>query len=131
MSEDAGMTMPTRKGGAEVGSGRLGAWLTVLLAVPVLGFFSFAAFSPASLRTPVVPGQTMTIWYLYGLGLIAYSLILGLIYVMVTNRAARPGRPRRQPGVAGRLPGHARRRPGPRRDRPNRPASTSRPWRCS
>lgn len=30
----------------------------------------------------------MTIWHVYGLGLIGFSLLLSLIYVIVTNRAA-------------------------------------------
>lgn len=72
----------------QVGSARLGIWLTVLLGIPVLGFFSFAAFSPASLAVPVVPGEPITLWYIYGLGLIFYSLLLALIYVIATNRSA-------------------------------------------
>ena len=75
-------------GVAQVGSARLGACLTAVLAAPVLAFFCFAAFSPGSLRVPVTAGGPMTIWYLYGLGLIGFSLLLGLIYVVVTNRAA-------------------------------------------
>ncbi len=75
-------------GAAQVGSARLGAWLTALLALPVLVFFCFAAFSPASLRVAVSPGRPMTIWYLYGLGLIGFSLLLGFVYVVVTNRQA-------------------------------------------
>ena len=79
--------------GAYIGSGRLGAWLTVLLFIPVAGFFAFAAFSPATLALPLVAGQPVTLWYAYGLGLIGYSLVLGLIYVVATNRAAgRAGR---------------------------------------
>ncbi|MGI4951554.1 MAG: sodium:solute symporter family transporter, partial [Janthinobacterium lividum] len=70
-----------------MGSGRLGTWLTVLLAFPVLGFFCFAAFSPATLRAPLFTGATVTVWYAYGLGLIGLSLLLGLVYVASTNRA--------------------------------------------
>jgi cation/acetate symporter len=73
---------------AYVGSPRLGVWLTVLLFVPVAGFFSFAAFSPASLAVPLFAGQPVTIWFAYGLGLIVYSVLLSILYVILSNRAA-------------------------------------------
>lgn len=109
------------KAGSEVGSGRLGAWLTVLLALPVLGFFSSAAFRPATLRVPLVAGQTMTIWYVYGLSLIGYSLLLGLIYVTITNRAPQTGSaaPAAWPCWAPCWPRRAS--PAPHRPRLNRP----------
>ncbi len=72
----------------QVGSAWLGMVLTALLAVPVLSFFCFAAFSPQTLAVPLVTGEPTTIWFVYGLGLIAYSLVLSFIYVVVTNRAA-------------------------------------------
>ena len=73
---------------SSVGSARLGAVLTVLLGIPVLAFFCFAAFSPATLAVPVVPGEPMTIWFVYGLGLIAWAILLGGVYVLAANRAA-------------------------------------------
>ena len=79
---------PAGNSGAQLGSGRLGAWLTAILALPVLGFFSFAAWNPLALRVPLAAGGTPTIWYAYGLGLIGFSLLLSLVYVVVTNRAA-------------------------------------------
>ena len=93
--------LPEQQGasGAQLGSGRLGAWLTAILAVPVLGFFSFAAWNPSALRVPLATGGTPTIWYAYGLGLIGFSLLLSLIYVVVTNRAA--DRAARMMGLAG------------------------------
>ena len=74
--------------GTYVGSGRLGVLLTALLFIPVAVFFSLAAFSPASLAVPLAAGKPITAWYAYGLGLIGYSIVLGLIYVVATNRAA-------------------------------------------
>jgi cation/acetate symporter len=71
-----------------VGSGWLGVWLTALLFFPVAGFFAFAAFSPRSLAFALLPGQPVTAWYAYGLGLIFYSVALGFLYVIITNRAA-------------------------------------------
>jgi cation/acetate symporter len=71
-----------------VGSGWLGVWLTALLFFPVGGFFAFAAFSPRSLAFALIPGQPITGWYAYGLGLIFYSVVLGFLYVIITNRAA-------------------------------------------
>ena len=56
--------------------------------MPVIGYFSFAAWSPQALRTPLLPDGVVTAWYAYGLGLIFFSLLLSLIYVVVTNRAA-------------------------------------------
>jgi cation/acetate symporter len=73
---------------AYVSSGWLGVWLTALLFFPVAGFFAFAAFSPQSLAFPLFPGTPITAWYAYGLGLIFYSVALGLLYVIITNRAA-------------------------------------------
>ncbi len=60
--------------GTYVGSSRLGIWLTVLLGLPVLGFFCFAAFSPATLAVAIVPGKPVTWWFAYGLGLIFVAL---------------------------------------------------------
>ena len=65
---------------------RLGLVLTAILAVPVLIFFCFAAFDPAGLAVPISAGSPVTLWYAYGLGLIGFSLVLGLIYVVVANR---------------------------------------------
>ena len=78
----------SRASGAQLGSGRLGACLTGILALPVLVFFSFAAWNPQVLRVPLSTSGGPTIWYAYGLGLIGFSLLLSLIYVVVTNRAA-------------------------------------------
>ncbi len=71
-----------------VAPARLGLVLTAILAVPVIVFFCFAAFDPAGLAAPISAGSPVTIWYAYGLGLIAFSLLLGLIYVIVANRLA-------------------------------------------
>jgi uncharacterized membrane protein (DUF485 family) len=71
-----------------VGSGWLGVWLTALLFFPVAGFFAFAAFSPGSLGFALIPSQPITAWYAYGLGLIFYSVALGFLYAVITNRAA-------------------------------------------
>ncbi len=70
-----------------VGPGRLGIWLTVLLGIPVLGFFLFAAYSPASLDVKLFAGSPVTAWFAYGLGLILYAVVLGVVYVTVANRA--------------------------------------------
>ena len=89
MSQDnAGPNILSRDPGAtRVGSASFGFWLTILLAIPVVIFFSFAAFSPATLAAPITPGKPLTIWFVYGLGLIAWSLSLGGLYVAVANRA--------------------------------------------
>ncbi|MGI4793019.1 MAG: sodium:solute symporter family transporter [Janthinobacterium lividum] len=71
-----------------VAPARLGLILTAILAVPVAIFFCFAAFNPAELAVPISAGSPVTLWYAYGLGLIVFSLILGLIYVVVANRAS-------------------------------------------
>ena len=73
--------------GAIAGPARLGLLLTAILAIPVTIFFCFAAFSPATLAVPIAAGSPVTIWYVYGLGLIAFSLILGFVYVLAANRA--------------------------------------------
>ena len=51
-------------------------------------FFGCAAFSPASLAVAVSAGKPTTIWFIYGLALIACSITLGGIYTLVANRAA-------------------------------------------
>lgn len=70
------------------GSARLGILLTVLLGVPTLGFFCFAAFDPAALAEPLFPGKPVSLWYACGLGLIFYSVLLAVLYVVLTNRQA-------------------------------------------
>ena len=60
-----------------------------MLFVPVATFFILAAFSPATLAVPLTPGKPITAWFVYGLGLIAFSVTLGGIYVVAANRAAR------------------------------------------
>jgi len=70
------------------GSARIGAFLTVLLGIPVFGFFATAAFAPQKLAVPVIPGQPMTIWFIYGLALIAFAVLLGGVYVFLANRSA-------------------------------------------
>ena len=80
-------------GSAEIGSAKLGGVLAVILAVPVAIFFWFAAYSPASLAGPVGAGP-VSIWIVYGVGLIAYATLLNGIYLLLTNwrlarRAAR------------------------------------------
>ena len=75
-------------GASSAGSARLGLILTIVLAVPVLAFFLFAAFSPLSLATPVTAGKPLTLWFVYGLALIFGSIGLGGIYVLAANRAA-------------------------------------------
>jgi cation/acetate symporter len=79
---------PDGANASTVGSARLGAVLTVLLGIPVLAFFCFAAFSPATLAVPVFPGKPVTIWFVYGVGLIVWAILLGGLYVLVANRAA-------------------------------------------
>jgi cation/acetate symporter len=66
-------------------------WLTALIFIPTAMFFGFAAFSPATLAVQVVPGEPMTIWFVYGLFLIGFAILLGGIYVLAANRAARLG----------------------------------------
>ena len=70
------------------GSDRLGVTLTILLGLPTLGFFCFAAFDPAALAAPIFPGKPVSLWFAYGLGLIAYSVILACVYVALANRQA-------------------------------------------
>lgn len=72
-----------------VGSARVGLWLTIALALPVIIFFSFAAFAPQKLAIPLISTGPATIWFAYGLGLIAWSIILGGIYVGLANHAGK------------------------------------------
>ena len=72
----------------QAGSARMGITLTILLGVPTLGFFCFAAFNPAALATPVTAGLPMSWWSVYGLGLIAWSVLLAVLYVVLANRQA-------------------------------------------
>jgi cation/acetate symporter len=74
--------------GSSAGSARLGVLLTILLGLPVLAFFSFAAFSPSTLAVPLAEGTPVTLWFVYGLALIAGSIVLGGIYVLTANRRA-------------------------------------------
>jgi cation/acetate symporter len=71
-----------------VGSATLGVILTAVLFLPVLGYFGCAAFRPATLAVPLTDGQPATIWFVYGVGVIAFSVLLGAIYVFFANRAA-------------------------------------------
>ncbi len=80
---------PTNSCATSAGSARLGIWLTMLLAVPVAVFFVCAAYSPATLAVQVVPGKPMTAWILYGPLMILFAVVLGGIYVLAANRAAR------------------------------------------
>lgn len=70
----------------QAGSARLGIVLTVLLGLPVLGFFCFAAFDPAALAQPVTIGKPVSWWFVYGLGLIGWSVLLAILYVVMANR---------------------------------------------
>ena len=71
------------------GSARLGFALTAILIVPVAAFFAFAAFSPATLAVPLRQGHPTTIWFVYGVSLIAFAVILGAIYLVAGNRRTR------------------------------------------
>lgn len=73
---------------SRAGSAVVGAVLTAILAVPTMGWFLFAAFSPRSLAVPLVPGQPTTVWIVYGLALIAFAILLSGIYMVIANRAA-------------------------------------------
>ena len=86
VSVTAGEQSPT-----EVGSGRLGGVLVLLLVVPVAVFFWFAAYHPADLAVPIGPSGPTSIWIVYGVGLIGYATALNGLYVVLTNRrGARP-----------------------------------------
>ena len=78
----------SRGGASQAGSAILGVALTGLLAIPAAGWFLFAAFSPASLATPVAPGAPTTLWIVYGPAMILFATVLSGIYVLVSNRAA-------------------------------------------
>jgi cation/acetate symporter len=81
------------------GPARLGMWLTVLLALAFLVFVCFTAFDPQGLAVSIDGTGLTTIWFAYGLGLIAGSWLLSVIYVIVANRAAdRAGTLAGQPG---------------------------------
>ena len=69
----------------QAGSARLGIALTLILAVPVALFFGFAAFAPQRLAVPV-GGGPLSVWILYGVGLIAFSLAMNGVYLLMTNR---------------------------------------------
>ncbi len=71
---------------SEVGSARLGAALAVLLVVPVIAFFLFAAYSPATLAGPVGAGGPASVWIVFGVALIAWATLLNGLYVLLTNR---------------------------------------------
>lgn len=78
-------------GASAAGSAGLGLVLTALLFVPVAVFFGFAAFNPAALAVPLQAGKPVTIWFVYGVGLIVFALVLSGIYMVVSNRAVRVG----------------------------------------
>lgn len=78
---------------------RLGLSLTGLIAAGILLFFGLAAYAPASLARPLLPGSTVTLWFVCGWGLIIGSVLCAAFYVWITNRredalrAARRGLP--------------------------------------
>jgi cation/acetate symporter len=80
---------PVRAGRARVGPAVLGIGLTLLLALFFLVYVGFTALDPQGLAIPVEAGKPMTLWFVYGLGLIFGSWFFSVIYVAVANRAAK------------------------------------------
>ena len=67
----------------------VGFCLTLILMVPVAGWFLFAAFSPQTLAVPLSSNGPATIWSAYGPALIFFAILLSALNVLIANRSAR------------------------------------------
>lgn len=63
---------------------KLGIKLFCLYCVFYIGFVGLAVFSPEMLKTPVLFGTNLAI--IYGMSLILFAIILGLIYNRVCTK---------------------------------------------
>jgi uncharacterized membrane protein (DUF485 family) len=66
---------------------RLGFVLLVLLGALFFLFMGLAAFAPGLLAGPIVQGGTVSLWFLYAIGLIWTSVLCTGLHVLVANAA--------------------------------------------
>jgi len=63
---------------------KLGIKLFLLYSVFYVGFVGLAIYAPAAMKTPVLAGTNLAITF--GMGLILFAIILGLIYNHVCTK---------------------------------------------
>lgn len=66
---------------------RLGFVLLVLLGALFFLFMGLAGFAPGLLAGPIVPGGTVSVWFLYAIGLIWTSVLCTGLHVLIANAA--------------------------------------------
>lgn len=66
---------------------RLGFVLLAFLGALFFLFMGLAAFAPSLLAGPIVQGGTVSLWFLYAIGLIWTSVLCTGLHVLVANAA--------------------------------------------
>ncbi len=66
---------------------RLGIGLLVFLGCLFFLFMGLAAFAPGLLAGPIMQGGTVSLWFLYAIGLIWTSVLCTGLHVLVANAA--------------------------------------------
>lgn len=66
---------------------RVGSVLLILLGALFFLFMGLAAFAPGMLAGPVVAGGTVSLWFLYAIGLIWTSVLCTGLHVLIANAA--------------------------------------------
>jgi uncharacterized membrane protein (DUF485 family) len=75
--------------GVDAGSDRggLAIFLTLVEVLMFFGFITLAVVPPATLASPVIDGSEVTVAFLYGIVILAVSVLLIGLYVLVENAA--------------------------------------------
>ena len=66
---------------------RAGLVLLVFLGSLFFLFMGLAAFAPDLLAGPIVTGGTVSLWFLYAIGLIWISVLCTGVHVLIANAA--------------------------------------------
>lgn len=66
---------------------RVGMILLVFLGALFFLFMALAAFAPGLLAGPVVAGGTVSLWFLFAIGLIWTSVLCTGLHVLIANAA--------------------------------------------
>ncbi|MCU0857709.1 MAG: DUF485 domain-containing protein [Pontiellaceae bacterium] len=79
-----GPAAPAEKDNASAWKAKLGIKLFWLYCIIYMGFVALAVFATETLKTPVLAGVNLAI--IYGMALIVFAIILGLIYNHVCTK---------------------------------------------
>jgi uncharacterized membrane protein (DUF485 family) len=79
-----GPAAKVKKDNASEWKAKLGIKLFWLYCVIYMGFVGIAVFAPEAMKTPVLAGTNLAI--IYGMSLIIFAIILGLVYNHVCTR---------------------------------------------